>query len=121
MTGADPVGGRSGPVRTGPGSAARRSEPASVTEAELARPIRTCIGCRRKRPPIELRRLSLRGDELVLDLTGGRGAWVCPDIDCFDAAVRKGGLRKALRGYVSTRSIEDARYAFVQHRSDVGG
>jgi len=85
------------------------------------RPVRTCVGCRRKRPSIELIRLSLRGDELVLGLTGGRGAWVCPDLGCFDAAVKKGGLTRALRRPVSAGAIEDARYAFVQGCPDVGG
>ena len=65
-------------------------------------PLRTCAGCRRRRPQEELIRVvrSASGD-VVLDppsggKAAGRGAYVCPDERCVGRAL-DGGLRKMLR------------------------
>ena len=65
-------------------------------------PIRTCVGCRSRRPQSELLRLALdsRG-QVVWDLVRrrpGRGAWLCPSADCLAAAGKKGRLQRAFRG-----------------------
>ncbi|MGH2753435.1 MAG: YlxR family protein [Actinomycetota bacterium] len=67
-------------------------------------PLRTCSGCRRRRSQAELIRVvRSRTGEVVLDPSPdggerppGRGAYVCPDEPCVDAALR-GGLKRALK------------------------
>ncbi|MDR1607103.1 MAG: YlxR family protein [Deltaproteobacteria bacterium] len=68
----------------------------------MAEPIRTCLGCRQKRPLSELRRLCLLGELLVGFNQGrarfGRGAWVCRDNpQCLALAQKPGRLAKAFR------------------------
>ncbi|MFN2388704.1 MAG: YlxR family protein [Actinomycetota bacterium] len=66
-----------------------------------ARPIRTCAGCRTRRPQPELIRVAHRPDGSVrLDVSGraaGRGAYVCADRRCIERACRTGSLRRSLR------------------------
>jgi hypothetical protein len=65
-------------------------------------PIRTCLGCRQRRPKAELVRLVRREDgRLAVDRAGpGRGAYVCADAECAERALRGGRLGAALRGSV---------------------
>ncbi|MDA8283140.1 MAG: YlxR family protein [Actinomycetota bacterium] len=71
----------------------------------MAGPVRTCVGCRSRRPAAELVRIARLDDgRLAVDRTApGRGAWVCaagfgrPAADCIDAAVRRGGFARAFR------------------------
>jgi len=75
-------------------------------------PIRTCAGCRRRRPQSELIRV-VRGPDGVVRLdqhgpggkasgasvTGrapGRGAYVCADDPCVERALQTGALVRAL-------------------------
>jgi predicted RNA-binding protein YlxR (DUF448 family) len=66
-------------------------------------PIRTCAGCRTRRAQNELVRVSRRTDGTIsVDEGGsrrspGRGAYVCLDAGCVQAALRSGRLRRALR------------------------
>jgi predicted RNA-binding protein YlxR (DUF448 family) len=68
-------------------------------------PVRTCVGCRRRRPAAELRRLALapgQGQPKVIPdlarMLQGRGAWVClDDPDCLEKAAKKGRLARALK------------------------
>ncbi|MDR1488058.1 MAG: YlxR family protein, partial [Deltaproteobacteria bacterium] len=69
-------------------------------------PVRTCVGCRRKRPMNQLTRLALcgqpSGNLAVVKDPGrklfGRGAWVCADQNsCLEKASKKGQLQRALR------------------------
>jgi predicted RNA-binding protein YlxR (DUF448 family) len=86
-------------------------------------PQRTCIGCgqvKAKRDLIRIVRSSVGGQEsqkarrpesrkagfsslesiVTVDLRGkekGRGAYVCPNIDCINRAMRPGRLNKAFR------------------------
>ena len=74
------------------------------------RPVRTCIGCRRRAPADELLRLHLdQGARLHLGRTGpGRGAWICAadPVVCLEAAVRRRAVDRALRRAVDRDSIE---------------
>lgn len=65
-------------------------------------PIRSCVGCRRRAPRATLVRLAVVDGRVEVDregCLGGRGAWVCPDANCLEQALRKGAgpLRRALR------------------------
>lgn len=56
-------------------------------------PIRMCLGCQINRPKKELIRVVKNNNgEFFIDFTGkmnGRGAYICPDVNCFNKA-RKG-------------------------------
>lgn len=64
-------------------------------------PQRTCVACRSVRPKRELTRLVRTPEgEVVVDETGkqsGRGAYLCPTADCWETALAKGALDRALR------------------------
>jgi predicted RNA-binding protein YlxR (DUF448 family) len=65
----------------------------------MGEPIRTCVGCRAKRPQSELIRvvLSPEGIVAVRSRGPGRGAYLCPKESCMSHSVRSGALRRALR------------------------
>jgi predicted RNA-binding protein YlxR (DUF448 family) len=62
-------------------------------------PVRMCIACREGRPKKELVRIvSVEGD-LIPDDTGkahGRGAYLCPDVNCLDRARKIRAFDRAL-------------------------
>ncbi|HVM34340.1 MAG TPA: YlxR family protein [Actinomycetota bacterium] len=61
-------------------------------------PIRTCTGCRRRRPQQLLVRVARRGDgSIAIGHGAGRGAYVCSDRRCIERALSSGALRRALR------------------------
>ena len=69
-------------------------------------PVRSCIGCGRKAPKGELRRLGLVGGqdgkdgEVVVDRRQrlpGRGAYLCGS-GCLAAAVKRKALQRAFKG-----------------------
>jgi predicted RNA-binding protein YlxR (DUF448 family) len=70
-----------------------------------------CVGCREKRNKKELIRI-VRTPELdvLVDLTGkksGRGAYICPNQKCLNAAVKSKSLQKALEIEITTDIIEE--------------
>ncbi|MDQ4124802.1 MAG: YlxR family protein [Actinomycetota bacterium] len=66
----------------------------------MASPVRTCAGCRARRPKDELIRV-VRGPDGAARLDepglGGRGAYTCPDEGCIRRAFETGRLRRVLR------------------------
>ena len=77
-------------------------------------PRRTCVSCRHVRPKRELVRVvrTPEGD-VVIDETGkrsGRGAYLCPTAECWETALSKGLLKRALR----TDLTEEARARLKQ-------
>ncbi|MEO1060046.1 MAG: YlxR family protein [Actinomycetota bacterium] len=65
-------------------------------------PVRTCIGCRTRRPAAELRRLAVVEGTVRFGRTlPGRGAWLCPDQDCWELAVKRRAFERAFRGSVA--------------------
>ena len=63
-------------------------------------PLRTCSGCGEMKPKKELIRVVRSpAGEITLDLTGrspGRGAYVCPDIACLQAARKARRIERSL-------------------------
>ena len=62
-------------------------------------PMRQCLGCREMKPKKELIRVvrSPEGD-VTLDFKGkapGRGAYVCPEMQCLKKAVKAKALERA--------------------------
>ena len=64
-------------------------------------PLRQCIGCGEMKSKKEIIRvLKTTEDEIVIDATGrrnGRGAYICPSMECFKKAVKSRGLERSLK------------------------
>lgn len=73
-------------------------------------PMRMCVGCRQMRPKRELLRVVKTPQaEIVLDRTGklaGRGAYVCPDPQCLQRAVKSRQLERALEHPIEPSVLE---------------
>jgi len=83
-------------------------------------PQRTCVGCRQVRPKREMIRIVRTPDAGVqIDPTGklaGRGAYICPRQECWEAALAKGRLEQALK----TRLTPQEREALVAFSATCG-
>jgi predicted RNA-binding protein YlxR (DUF448 family) len=65
-------------------------------------PERTCAGCGRKAPQAELIRFSAPDGVLVSGRTqGGRGAYTCRRLACFERAVSRRAFNRVLRRNVA--------------------
>lgn len=64
-------------------------------------PQRQCIGCGEMKNKKEmLRVLKTTDDQIIIDATGrknGRGAYICPSMDCYKKAVKNKGLERSLK------------------------
>ena len=61
-------------------------------------PMRTCVVCRTSKPKKELLRIVKYEDRVFVDTTGksnGRGAYICPDINCFEKLKKSKALSRA--------------------------
>ncbi|MBK6670908.1 MAG: YlxR family protein [Actinobacteria bacterium] len=79
-------------------------------------PIRTCVGCRSRRPLSELVRF-VGDDGVVMHGSGrpGRGAWLCPSETCWEQASKRRIWSRALRRSVvlpagGWKAIEASRF-----------
>ena len=76
-------------------------------------PERTCIACRTKRPKRDLVRVvCAAAGEVHIDETGkrnGRGAYLCRQRDCWEHALRRGSLNRALSATLNTDEIAALR------------
>lgn len=64
-------------------------------------PLRQCIGCGEMKSKKEMIRvLKTENEDIILDATGrknGRGAYVCPTMECFRKAVKNKGLERSFK------------------------
>ena len=64
-------------------------------------PLRQCIGCGEMKSKKEMIRvLKTAEGEILLDATGrknGRGAYLCPSMECFKKAVKGRGLERSFK------------------------
>ena len=62
-------------------------------------PLRQCIGCQEMKSKKEMIRvIKTAEDEIMLDATGrknGRGAYLCPSMECLKKAVKGKGLERS--------------------------
>ncbi|MBQ3270488.1 MAG: YlxR family protein [Clostridia bacterium] len=70
-------------------------------------PMRMCVGCREMKPKVQLLRVVKPSDgDAHIDRTGkapGRGAYICPEVECFKKARKTRALERALEA-----TLEDA-------------
>jgi len=64
-------------------------------------PLRQCIGCQEMKSKKEMiRGIKTAEDEIMLDATGrknGRGAYLCPSMECLKKAVKGKGLERSFK------------------------
>ena len=64
-------------------------------------PLRQCIGCGEMKSKKEMIRvIKTAEDQILLDATGrknGRGAYLCPSMECFKKAVKGRGLERSFK------------------------
>lgn len=74
-------------------------------------PQRMCVGCREKKAKKELIRIVRTPEmEIQVDLTGkkaGRGAYICPKLECLTKAVKSKSLQKALEVEITPEIVEE--------------
>ena len=84
-------------------------------------PLRICAGCRVREPRATLLRIARAVDgAIVPDERGrmpGRGAYVHRDAACLDAALRRGGLARALRVDVGQDAASRLRELLSEERA----
>ena len=74
-------------------------------------PYRTCVGCQERKPKRELLRIIRTPDgKIEIDITGkksGRGAYLCYNMTCFQDAIKKDRIGKALKTGLSKKIIKE--------------
>lgn len=64
-------------------------------------PMRQCTGCREMKSKREMIRvIRTTENEICIDATGrknGRGAYICPNMDCLKLAIKNRGLERSLK------------------------
>ena len=73
-------------------------------------PQRTCMGCQAKKEKRELVRIVRSpAGEISVDMTGkkpGRGAYICPDLECLNKVVKSKRLERSLETAISQEIYE---------------
>lgn len=73
-------------------------------------PIRKCIACGEQKPKKELVRI-VRTPELIIHIdpkgkVSGRGAYICTQRSCFDLAIKKKALNRALELEITLETVD---------------
>lgn len=83
-------------------------------------PLRSCVGCATGSDKRDLVRVVRTSDGFVsVDPSGkanGRGAYLCPETECFDAAIRRKKLDVSLRVNLKEDDIDRLRREFDEAR-----
>ncbi len=81
-------------------------------------PQRMCVGCQEMKPKKQLIRVVRTPDDNVeIDLTGkrsGRGAYICPELECLTKAQKGKRLDKALQRTVSQEVMNSLRQGLMK-------
>ena len=81
-------------------------------------PQRMCVGCQEMKPKKELIRIvRTPQDSVEIDSTGkksGRGAYICPRVECLQRASKEKRLEKALQ-----RQISKEIYQILSERLEI--
>ena len=68
-------------------------------------PLRKCLGCGESKPKKELIRVVKNNEnQIIVDLTGkvnGRGAYICPNINCFEIAHKGKKFARSLEAEIT--------------------
>ena len=82
-------------------------------------PLRKCTGCGEMKDKREMIRVVKESSgEVSLDFTGkkaGRGAYVCPTIECLEKAQKSKGLERSFKTGISKEVYESLRNELTKH------
>ncbi len=82
-------------------------------------PLRKCTGCQEMKSKRELIRVVRSPEgEISIDFTGkksGRGAYICPNAECLETAIRRKGLERSLEVAISSEVYETLRKEMASH------
>jgi hypothetical protein len=99
----------------------RQTAKVQMTMANKKIPLRKCVGCGQMKTKKELIRvIRTPEEEIILDSTGrknGRGAYLCADLQCFQAARKSRGLERSLKMAIPEtvyESLEKEMNAFAK-------
>lgn len=85
-------------------------------------PLRQCIGCGQMKDKRELIRIIRDGEGNIFpDATGkknGRGAYICPDRNCFGKVMKTRGLDRAFKMKVEQSVYEKLNEEFLKNESE---
>ena len=74
-------------------------------------PMRQCVGCGEMKGKKDLIRiLKTQEGEILVDTTGrknGRGAYICPEIECLKKARKSKGLERSFKMAISSEIYEN--------------
>ena len=80
-------------------------------------PERKCMGCNEKKPKKELVRIVRTPEgEVMLDVTGkksGRGAYICPEVSCYEKALKSKRLERTLEVEIPDSVYEQVKKNLV--------
>jgi len=78
-------------------------------------PERSCLGCKQVLPKKQLYRIVRTPEgEVVFDPTGkkaGRGAYICPKVECLEQATKSGRFERALELRIPEETLNNLRQA----------
>lgn len=82
-------------------------------------PIRKCVGCQERISKRELIRIvrSPKGDYSI-DPTGkkpGRGAYICPKVECLEKALKNKGLERSFKTAIDPNIIGSLRNKVAEY------
>lgn len=82
-------------------------------------PMRKCIACGVQKPKKELIRIvrTTPSMEIHVDVKGkvnGRGAYICNDQSCFDTAIKKKTLQRALEIEITNEQLENLKQEWME-------
>ena len=81
-------------------------------------PVRMCVACREGKPKKELIRIVKNKEGVVgVDLTGkaqGRGAYLCPAVECLEKAVKSRALQRALECELSEETTAEIKRVILR-------
>ena len=69
------------------------------------KPQRQCIGCRQMKDKKSLIRIIKSDEGIMIDETGkknGRGAYVCPNRECIEKAIKTKGLDRSFGQFIGS-------------------
>lgn len=72
-------------------------------------PIRTCVGCKEKKDPKSMYRISFDGNNLRLNTKekeDGRGAYLCKNNLCLEKMIKSKALKRSFRTNLKTSDID---------------
>lgn len=74
-------------------------------------PMRQCVGCREMKAKRELIRIIRTSEDgILVDATGkknGRGAYICPNRECLEKAMKNKGLERSLKTAIPQQIYEE--------------